>query len=194
MTYSVLKLKIQYTQAHSRMTQKLACFITNLAYRLKQHENRKLYLRARLDTCTDINMMPESVYKLVYRDPKLEKLVPSKLQLGTYTNDTVKIVGTCKLYLGHLETKKLLETTFYVANNDGSMLLSCKSTLALDLIQPRSRLDYLPPRESLITSMQDHPKKTKQSHHQYIEHNNWLLKVNNKWKPPKTKQSRPASW
>ena len=40
--------------------------------------------------------------------------------------------------------------------------LSCKSILALDLIQPRSRLDYLPPRASLITSKQDHPKKTKQ--------------------------------
>ena len=43
------------------------------------------------------------------------------------------------------------------------MLLSCKSTLDLDLIQPRSRLDYLPPRASLITSTQDHPKKTRQA-------------------------------
>ena len=42
------------------------------------------------------------------------------------------------------------------------VLLSCKSTLVLDHIQPRSRLDYLPPRASLITSTQDHPKKTKQ--------------------------------
>ena len=49
-----------------------------------------------------------------------------------------------------------------MATNDGSVLLSCKSTLVLDLIQPRSRLDYLPPRASLITSTQDHPKKTKQ--------------------------------
>ena len=63
----------------------------------------------------------------------------------------------------HPDTKKLLETTFYVANNDGSMLLSCNSTLALDFIQPRSRLDYLTPRASLITSTQDHPKKTKQA-------------------------------
>ena len=38
-------------------------------------------------------------------------------------------------------------------------VLSCKCTLALDLIQPRSRLDYLPPRANLITIMQDHPKK-----------------------------------
>ena len=43
------------------------------------------------------------------------------------------------------------------------MLLSYNSTLALDLIQPRSRLDYLPPRASLITSTQNHPKKTKQA-------------------------------
>ena len=145
------------------MTQKPACLITNLAYRLKQHENRNLYLRARLDTSAHVNIMPASMYKLVFRDPNLEKFVPSKLQIGTYTNDTVKIVGTCKLYLVHPDTKKLIETTFCVANNDGSMLLSCNSTLFLDLIQPRSRLHYLPPRESLITSTQDHPKKTKQA-------------------------------
>ena len=41
------------------------------------------------------------------------------------------------------------------------MLLSCKTTLMLGLIQPRTRLDYLPPRASLITSSADHPKKTK---------------------------------
>ena len=76
----------------------------------------------------------------------------------------MKIVGTCKLYLIHPDTKKLVETTFYVATNDGSVLLSCNSTLDLDLIQPRSRLDYLPPRASLITSTQDHPKKARQAH------------------------------
>ena len=108
--------------------------------------------------------MPVSVYKLVFYDPNLEKLTPNKLQIGTYTNDMVKIVGTCKLYLVHQDTKKLVETTFYVATNDGSVLLSCKSTLALDHIQSRSRLDYLPPRANLITSTQDHPKKTKQVH------------------------------
>ena len=139
-------------QAHHKQTHKPACLITHLAYGLKQHENRNLYLRARLDTCDDINIMPASVYKLVFRDPNLEKLAPNKMQIGTYTNDTVKIVGTCKLYLVHPDTKKLVETTFYVATNDGSMLLSCNSILGLDLIQPGSRLDYLPPRASLITS------------------------------------------
>ena len=157
-----LQLQIKCVQAQNKTDKKPACLITNLPYRLKQHENRNLYLRARLDTCTDVDIMPASVYKLVFHDPNLEKLTPNKLQTGTYTNDTVKIVGTCKLYLVHPDTKKLVETIFYVATNDGSVLLSCKSTLALNLIQPRSRLDYLPPRASLITSTQDHPRKTKQ--------------------------------
>ena len=54
-----------------------------------------------------------------------------------------------------------MDVTFFVAINDGSMLLSCKTTLALGLIQPTSRLDYLPPKASLITSTGDHPKRTK---------------------------------
>ena len=40
-------------------------------------------------------------------------------------------------------------------------LLSCRTTLALGLIQPRNRLQYLLPRASFITSSTDHPKKTK---------------------------------
>ena len=56
---------------------------------------------------------------------------------------------------------KLIEVTFYVEMNDGSVLLSCKTTLLLGLIQPRPRLDYLLPRASLITSSADYPKKTK---------------------------------
>ena len=129
-----LQFQIKPVQAQSKIDKKPACLITNLPYRLKQHENRNLYLRARLDSCADVNIMPASVYKLVFHDPNLEKLTPNKLQIGTYTNDTVKIVGTCKLYLVHPDTKKLVEAIFYVATNDGSVLLSCKSTLALDLI------------------------------------------------------------
>ena len=135
--------------------------ITNLAYRLQPHHHRNLYLRARLDTCANVNLMPASMYQLVFKDPKMQKLTPSNLQVGTYTTDSVKIVGSCKFHLVHLDTKRLLETTFYVAMNDGSVLLSCKTTLLLGLIQPRSRLDYLPPRASLITSSADHPKKMK---------------------------------
>ena len=152
-------MKIQYTHAYNKIpTPHL--FITNLACRLKPHHKRNQYLRARLDTCADINMSA-SVYKLVFLDPNCTKLAPSVLEIGTNTTDTVKLVRSCVFYLVHPDTKCLQEVTFYVASNNGSVLLSCVTTLALGLIQHHTRLDYLPPRASLITSNDDHPKKTK---------------------------------
>ena len=62
-------------------------------------------------------------------------------------------------YLVYPDTKCLQEVTFYVARNNGSVLLLCVTTLALGLIQPHTRLDYLLPRTSLITSSVDHPMK-----------------------------------
>ena len=156
-----LHVKIKYKQDKEQKVPRPSHLITNLAYRSKPHHIRNLYLRARLDTFADVNLMPASVYQLVFNDAKMQKLAPSKLQVGTYTNDTVKIVRSCTFYLVHPDTKKLTEVTFYVAMNDGGVLLSCKTTLLLGLIQPRPRLDYLPPRASLITSTADHFKKTK---------------------------------
>ena len=49
--------------------------------------------------------MPASVHKLVYRDPNLEKLAPSKMQIGAYTNDTVKIVELVS-YIWYIQTLK----------------------------------------------------------------------------------------
>ena len=158
--YFCLQVKIQHAQASSK-SPTTSHLITNLAYKLKPQHTRNQYLRARLDTCADVNIMPASVYKLVFHDPELQKLAPSKLEIGTYTTDTVKLVGSCVFYLVHPNTKHLQEVTFYVASNNGSVLLSCVTTLALGLIQPCIRLDYLPPRASLITSSADHPKKTK---------------------------------
>ena len=97
----------------------------------------------------------------MFQDPDCKKLAPSKLEIGTYTTDRVKLVGSCMCYLVHPDSECLLEVIFYVASNNGSVLLSCVTTLALGLIQPRNRLDYLPPRASPITSSADHPKKSK---------------------------------
>ena len=85
--------------------------------------------------------MPASVYNLVFNDPELRKLAPSNLEIGIYTTNTVKIVGSCLFYLAHLDTKKLKEVTFYVAKYDVNVLLSYTTTLVLGLIQPHTRLD-----------------------------------------------------
>ena len=56
------------------------------------------------------------------------------MQISMYTAHTVKIIGSCTFGIVHSDTKKLVLVTFYVANNDGSVPLSCKATLALHLI------------------------------------------------------------
>ena len=106
--------------------------------------------------------MPVSVYRLIYHDQDLKKLTPSKLKIRTYTTDTIKIIGTTTIYLLHPDSKKLVEMTFYIASNEGSVLLSCNTLLTLGLIQSRPRLDYLPPRARLITSNVDHPRHMKE--------------------------------
>ena len=105
--------------------------------------------------------MPASVHRLVFKDPDLKKLAASTMEIGTYTTDTAKIVGSCIFYLVHPDTKKLQEVAFFTAENDGSVLLSCTTILVLGLIQPITRLDYLPPRASLNTSSVNHLRKTK---------------------------------
>ena len=135
--------------------------ITNIVYRLKQHHTRNQYLRARIDTGAEVNLMPVSVYRLIYQDQDLKKLTPSNLKIGTYMTDTIRIIGTTIIYLIHPDSKKPTKMTFHVASNKCSMLLSCNTSLTLGLIQFRPRLDYLPPRASLMTSNEDHPRKTK---------------------------------
>ena len=111
---------MQCTQASLKIST-LTHLITNLAYRLKPHHTRNQYLRAKLDTCADVNIIPVSVYILMFKDPELKKLTSSNMEIGTYTTDIVKIVGLCKFYLVHPDTKKLQEVTFFVARNDGSV-------------------------------------------------------------------------
>ena len=88
-----LQVKIQCTQANTKIPTPHH-LITDLGYRLKPHLKRNKYLIARLDTCANVNMMPASVYKLVFQDTDCKKHAPSKLEIGTYTTDTVMLVGT----------------------------------------------------------------------------------------------------
>ena len=73
-----LQVKIQCTQANTKFPTPHH-LITNLAYKLKPHHKMNQYLRARLDTCAHVNIMPVSVYKLVFQDPDCERFAPSKL-------------------------------------------------------------------------------------------------------------------
>ena len=79
--------------------------MTNQAYCLKMHHRRIQYLHARLDTCADVSLMLVAIYQLMFKDPSLKKLTPSTLEIETYTNDIVKIIGLYQFYLVHPEKK-----------------------------------------------------------------------------------------
>ena len=49
-----LQVKIQQSQAEGRKIPTPSHLITNLAYKLKPHQTRNQYLRARLDICADV--------------------------------------------------------------------------------------------------------------------------------------------
>ena len=154
-------MKIQKTLAMHPHVPKSVYLMTNLAYCLQLHHKRNQYLYARLDTCADVNLMPMAMYCLMLKDPGLRKLTPSSIEIETFMNDVVKIIGTCQFYLVHPESKQLMKVMFFIAKENGSILLSCRTTMELELIRPHVRLDYVPPRASLLTSTCDQPSKTK---------------------------------
>ena len=103
---------------------------------------------------------------MMFNDPEVQQLAPNDISIGVYTDHQVDILGKCNFFMIHPDMKKPHAVTFYVASNDGSVLLSCTTLLTLDLIQTRPQLDYLPPRAKLITRAADHPALTKQTAHQ----------------------------
>ena len=156
-----LQMKIQKTQYTHPQVPKPVYLMTYLVYNLQLHHKRYQYLCARLDTCADVNLMPMAIYCLVLKDPGLRKLIPSSMEIETYTNNVVKIIGTCQFYLVHPESKELIKVIFFVTKENGIVLLSCRTTMELGLIKPRAQLDYLPPRAHLLTSTCDQPSRTK---------------------------------
>ena len=156
-----LQMKVHRTHISHPDVPKLVYLMANLAYCLQEHHTRNQYLWARLDTCTNVNLMPMAVYCLMFKDPQLKKLTPSNMEIETYTTEVVKIIGMCHFYLVHPESKQLSKVMFFVAKENGSVLLSCRTTIKLGLIKPRAHLDYLPPKARLLTSTCDQPSKTK---------------------------------
>ena len=98
---------------------------------------------------------------MMFNDPEVKYLAENDISLEVYTDHQVNILGKCQFYMLHPDNKNPQPVTFYVVSNEGSVLLSCTTLLALDLIQARPHLDYLPSRAKLITSAADHPALTR---------------------------------
>ena len=112
-------------------------------------------MHAYIDTGADINLMPRDMYMKLYNDANLKHLQPSDIKLGVWGDDQIALLGKCNIYLVHPDTKKSIEVTFYVADKSGSNLLSCATSLMLDLIKLCPRLGVPPLRAKIITSKAD---------------------------------------
>ena len=137
--------------------------VTNIEYKLKPHRRRIMFLRARTDTCSNVNVMPVHVCHLIYKDPNCTKLATSnKVKIFTYTTEKTKVMGSCKLLVLHPDTKCFKEMTFQVVNHEGSVIVSCATRIDLNLIQPHSELSSrVPDYGQLIYNHADDPGKHK---------------------------------
>ena len=111
-----------------------------------------MYMHAYVDTGADVNLMPQDMYIKLFNEDKLKHLKPSDIKLGVRGDDQIALLSKCNIYLVHPDTKKPVKVTFYIADKSGSRLLSCATSLKLDLIKLCPRLGVPPPRAKIITS------------------------------------------
>ena len=116
-----LQMHVNSTQAETKLLAPQH-LVTNLTYKLKPHKKTH-YLRARLDTCSNINIMPVSVYRTIFHDADCQKLAPSSKMIKTYTTDKIPVIGSCRLLVVHPDTQSLEEVTFQVTSQEGSVIL-----------------------------------------------------------------------
>ena len=74
--------------------------------------------------CNDINLMPESVYQLVFNDPHTAKLAENDIDLTVYTRHSIDLIVKCTFYMLDKATKQPIKVDFYIVKGEGSVLLS----------------------------------------------------------------------
>ena len=131
-----LQMQVKSAKENTKMN-KPQHLVTNIEYKLKPHRRRTKFLRAKIDTCLNVNLIPISVYKMIYKDQVCTKLEPSnKAAVKMYTTEKIKIVGFCKMFVVHPDTQLLQEVTFQVTSNESSVIVSCSTSIELGLIHP----------------------------------------------------------
>ena len=100
-------MKLQAKQADTNVPACLPLF-TNLVVKVKPHKNKTKFLHARLDTYAHVNIMPCSVYQLLFKDPNCTKLALSDLQLGTYSYSKARLLELVN-YMWYIQVPNLLK-------------------------------------------------------------------------------------
>ena len=159
--------------------------MVTVPYLRNQNDKAKDCLRMRVDTCADINIMPLSMYQTIFSDLKKEKLLSTGIQVTTYNDSTLDLIGRCTLYLQHPKTLDKIMATFYVTQEEGSVLLSCSTSLKLEVIEVPEQKPvpaYMP----IYTSSLDKPSFTEQ----YVVYQNEIIEVYDKQNPNRIIRSK----
>ena len=119
------------------------------------YDTNSVYMDAYVDTGTDVNLILKNRYVKLHNDNRLRHIMPSDIKLGVWGGDQIALLSKCNICLIHPDTKKPVKVTFYIADKSGSTLLSCATSLKLDLIKLCPRLGVPPPRAKIITSQAD---------------------------------------
>ena len=136
-----LQMQIKKPQAdkESCKTQHL---VTNLQYKVKPYGMKTKFLRAKIDTCSNASVMAANMYKILYNDPDCTKLLPSKMNgIKAYTKQKIPVIGSCELFVLHQDDKCFHKVKFQVVSVEGSVLISCATSINLNLIQIHNQLD-----------------------------------------------------
>ena len=160
-----LQMQIKKPQADQESWE-TQCLVTNLQYKMKAYGKRTKFLRARIDTYSNTNVMPASIYKILYNDPDCTKLPPSKMNgIKNYTKQKIPVIGSYELFFLHQDDKCFHKVKFQVVNVEGGVIISCATSINLNLIQIHNLLDTkIPDCTRLVYSCADAPYK-----HQYKE-------------------------
>ena len=86
--------------------------------------------------------MPASTYKRIYNDLDCIKLQPSKKKgIQTYSKQKIPVIGSCELFLLHSDDQCFHKVKFQVVSVEGSVIISCATSINLNLIQIPKQLD-----------------------------------------------------
>ena len=97
----------------------------------------------------------------MYNEPDCIKLQPCKKKgIQTYTKQKIPVIGSCELFMLHPDDQCFHKVKFKVVSVEGSVIISCATSINLNLIQIPNQLDNkIPDCAGLIYSSADAPDK-----------------------------------
>ena len=76
-------MKAEIKQSNNNLPHKTQ-LTANIFYMIKQHQVHDKYLQVCLDKCADVNIMPKSVYQMIFNDPEVDDIFTDWFASGLY--------------------------------------------------------------------------------------------------------------